>query len=335
MMYKLIAAFLIIFFLAAASCGASLLDYQKRVFRAAEQIERIKTDSQYSEEGASYVKRLLPKSERVDANGQPMMVDNTWLHILLDSYLSEHNPQRKRAELDEAAGRLIALDQHLRSLIDHTARNNASAERERLRQILARPEFQTQDKSPMAAFIKKLKQRIANALRDLWDQIFGKLQPASPQAVWLIKALILVVLAAAVILAVRTLMKVKRTQRLRKKRTILGEQIQSDTKPRDLAESAMAAARAGDFRTAIRRLYIALLYELAERNLIELEINATNRDYLNRVSQLAPLAAPMRYLTEKFDYFWYGKFPSTEDDFRDYFLHYLKAAELARGLSSA
>ena len=114
---------------------------------------------------------------------------------------------------------------------------------------------------------------------------------------------------------------------------MLGEEIPADGTSRQLAEAGLAAARAGDFRTAVRKLYVSLLYELSERNLIELEDSATNHEYLNKASRLSGLAGPMRYLTDRFDYVWYGMFPSSEDDFAAYLVHYEEAMARARTLS--
>jgi hypothetical protein len=69
---------------------------------------------------------------------------------------------------------------------------------------------------------------------------------------------------------------------------------------------------------------------LSERNLIELEESATNHEYLRKASGLSGLAVPMRYLTDRFDYVWYGMFPSSEDDFAAYFVRYQEAMERAR-----
>jgi hypothetical protein len=40
----------------------------------------------------------------------------------------------------------------------------------------------------------------------------------------------------------------------------------------------------------------------------------------------------MRYLTDRFDYVWYGMFPSSEDDFAVYLARYQEAMERARML---
>ena len=120
--------------------------------------------------------------------------------------------------------------------------------------------------------------------------------------------------------------------RRKKTRLVLGEEIAADSTSRELAEAGLAAARAGDFRTAVRKLYVSLLYEMSERNLIELDDSATNHEYLTRVSRFTSLVGPMRYLTERFDYVWYGMFQSSEQDFAAYFARYEEAMERARSM---
>ena len=69
---------------------------------------------------------------------------------------------------------------------------------------------------------------------------------------------------------------------------------------------------------------------MADHDLIEIEAHVTNREYLARVSRFATLAVSMRYLTDRFDYFWYGMFPSSEADFKEYMERYSEAMEGAR-----
>jgi len=97
-----------------ASAAASLLNYEHRVVRAAELIGRVKADKDYGEEGISDIKGLLPRSEIVLYEGEETRVDNTWLYVLLDSYASEKDTSMRAARLNEALGRLRALDEHLR-----------------------------------------------------------------------------------------------------------------------------------------------------------------------------------------------------------------------------
>lgn len=326
---------LALLFAAESSAAATLLNYEHRIVRAAEQIERIKTDKDYSEEGVSYIKRLLPRSEKIEFEGRETPVDNAWLYLVLDSYTAEKDPQQRTARLNEAAGRLRALDAHLR-LAEAAPATVAGDPRDKIREILSRPAYQPEQETAVGAFVKKVMRKVRgfvseiySALTRLLERLFG----ASAGSGWISKAVLGLVLAVAVIVAARFARRLRRPQTKRKRtRLVLGEEIAADGSSRELAEAGLAAARAGDFRTAVRKLYVSLLYELSERNLIELEDSATNHEYLRKVSRLAGLASPMRYLTDRFDYVWYGMFPASADDFAAYRARYEEAMERAQKL---
>lgn len=326
---------LMLLFAAEASAASTVLNYEHRVVRAAEQIERIKADKDYGEEGVSYIKRLLPRSEQIDFESHEVAVDNTWLYVLLDSYAAENDPQQRIARLNEAAGRLRALDDHLRRA-DSAASRDSDDSRDKIREILSRRAFQPEPETPIGAFIKKVWRKV----REIRDAIFSalmrlieKLLGAGAGSGWVSKAVLVLVLGAALIAAAVMVRRVRRPQPKRKKtRLVLGEEVAADGASSELAEAGLAAARAGDFRTAVRKLYVSLLFELSERNLIELDDSATNHEYLRKASRLTGIAGPMRYLTERFDYVWYGMFPSSEDDFASYLARYDEAMERARTL---
>ena len=328
---------LILMLLLAAdiSVAATLLNYEHRVVRAAEQIERIKADKEYDEEGISYIKRLLPRSEQVEFEGRETQVDNTWLYAILDSYTTQKDPQRRVALLNEAVGRLRALDAHLRRA-EAEASGQVNDPRDKIREILSRPAFQPEKETAVGAFVKRILRmvrgfigEIYSALTRLLERLFG----AGSSGGWISNLVLILVLAAAAIIALRFASGLRRPQGKRKKtRLVLGDEVAADATSRELADAGLAAARAGDFRTAVRKLYVSLLYELSERNLIELEDSATNHEYLRKASLLSGLAGPMRYLTDRFDYVWYGMFPSSEDDFATYLARYEEAMERARSL---
>jgi Domain of unknown function (DUF4129) len=337
-MTKLFAAgFLLLLGASETFAAATLLNYENRVVRAAEQIERIKADKEYSEEGIDYIKRLLPRSEQVEFEGREVGVDNSWLYALLDSYRAERDPQQQIARLNEVGGRLRALDEHLRR-VEATGSGETASPRDKIREILSRPAYQPERETVVGAFIKKVLRTIRgfigeiySALQRLIEKIFG----VGGQGGWIPKLLLIVVLGVAVIMVARmaSRIRVPRAKRKKKTRLILGEEVAADGTSRELADAALAAARAGDFRNAVRKLYVSLLYELSERNLIELEESATNREYLRKVSRFTALVGPMRYLTDRFDYVWYGMFPSSEEDFAAYLATYLEAMAGAQTLS--
>ncbi len=334
-MKKTIAAMLIILLAAIESLAAgALLDYENRVFRAAEQIERIKADPIYAEEGIEHIRELLPISETVYMNAQNIKVDNAWLHTLITTYQIEKDPQIQLAKLTEAGGRLRALDDHLRE-IDLAQMSEAEQKnpRTRVQEILNRPEFKPKNQNKVVAFIKGIWDGVRNFFSEMLEavrRLLGKLFGSTTQGSVLSIVFVLLILAAIGFLVVRAVRKARPRRRRPKKRTILGEEIDVGATADELAERAYAAARAGDFRNAVRKLYIALLYDLSERRLIELEESATNHEYLTRLSGKGALTTAMAYMTDRFDYFWYGMFPTSGDDFSAYQARYKEAIQSAQ-----
>jgi hypothetical protein len=303
--------------------------------RAAEQIERIKADRDYGDEGIAYIKRLLPRSEQIEFDNRSVEVDNTWLYVLLDTYAAQKDPQQRVAMLNEAVGRLRALDEQLRK--SEAAASSDQNAREKIREILSRRAYRQEQDTAIGAFVKRVKRKVDVILLEIkmtliraLERLFG----AGAQSAWFSILVLLAVLVTAVIVIARLARRFRVPRAKRKKtRLVLGEEIAADGTSRELAEAGLAAARAGDFRTAIRKLYVSLLFELGERNLIELEDSATNHEYLRKVSRFNALAAPMRFLTDRFDYVWYGMFNSSEEEFAAYLARYQEAMERARVLS--
>lgn len=335
-MSKLPVTFLLTLVLGVDGAASSrLLDYELRVVQAAEQIDRIRSDREQGEEGINNLRQWLPRSEEIEYQGSKIVIDNSWLHEILDSYVAEKDPQQRLARLNEAGGRLRALDDHLRRAVA-TESGDVAAQRDKIREILSRPAYQPEPQTLVGAFVKKVLRKVRGFISEIYSaltRLLEKVLGASANSGWVSNLLLIAVLAAALVVAVRLGRRIRRPQRNRKRtRLVLGEEVSVDATSGELAEAGLAAARAGDFRTAVRKLYVSLLYELVERNLVELEESATNHEYLSKASRFSGLAGPMRYLTDRFDYVWYGMFPSSADDFAAYYARYEEAMKRARAL---
>ncbi len=66
-------------------------------------------------------------------------------------------------------------------------------------------------------------------------------------------------------------------------------------------------AQAGDYRTAVRLLYLSTLLRLEERNLLRYDRTLTNREYLRQVADHPALAGELRPVVDTFDEVWYGQ----------------------------
>jgi hypothetical protein len=340
MMMKRIALIHLLLVAAALDVSAeTLLRYENRVARAAEQVARIKSDAEYEASGIEDIRQLVPAQEMVEHEGRRLSVNNTWLHMALDGYEAEDDPQAKKAKLAEIGDRLTALDASLIRAAETSLQIDSNPNsRERLREILNRPEYHEKKESRLAAFIKEIRTKVINFLAEIWrafGRMLQKVFGSGAEGSIVSMILMIVVLGVLVYFIVLLVMQIRPRRKKARKRTVLGEEIEATATPGDLFEAAMAAARAGDFRGAVRKLYISLLYELSERNLIELEANATNHEYLTRLSQYGALVPPLSEMTDRFDVSWYGLLPTTPEEFAAYVARYKEARERVQTLTPA
>ena len=81
-------------------------------------------------------------------------------------------------------------------------------------------------------------------------------------------------------------------------------------------EAIQQAIGNGDFRQAIRLLYLQSLKRLSDRGYIEWKINKTNSDYINEVRE-RQWHSLFRMLTMRFEYAWYGERNIDKNDFEN------------------
>ena len=98
-------------------------------------------------------------------------------------------------------------------------------------------------------------------------------------------------------------------------REILGEQFDADLTSDDLLRTAAEMARKGEYRLAIRRAYLALLYELEQRGKLHLHRAKTNRDYLGELQHESSMYPSVATLTSNYERVWYGHGAATMEDY--------------------
>ena len=82
----------------------------------------------------------------------------------------------------------------------------------------------------------------------------------------------------------------------------------------ELDEKINTAIRVGDHRLAIRFLYIKTLQLLHQKSLIRYHAESTNETYVKQMSQSVK-GKDFLFLTQVFEYVWYGEFPLTPEQF--------------------
>lgn len=87
----------------------------------------------------------------------------------------------------------------------------------------------------------------------------------------------------------------------------------------DLAlKRAEELSTGGDYRTAVRYLYLSSLLLLEERGLLRYDRSLTNREYLRTLAHQPRLAAVLRQVIDVFDRVWYGFQPISRESYEAY-----------------
>ena len=108
-------------------------------------------------------------------------------------------------------------------------------------------------------------------------------------------------------------------------RAFVGDAVKTATDD-DAAPTTPAAARAaasqlaerGDYRAAVRQLYLAALLTLQDRRIVVRDPSLTNREVLARTPAAHPVHAPLAAVVEVFDDVWYGVHEPDQATFVDY-----------------
>ena len=233
--------------------------------------------------------------------GQSVPVDNGWLREALKS----GDP-----DLQTIAARLGAI-------LDALAQPDSSAPPDapaRLKQILDNPPFKEPPANPDAGrWWRDFWDWVGRVLEALLRPIGTTARPASQTIGWVILVVGGLLLAGVIgylLLGLR--------------RNMAAEARAADDDPeagltaRTALDQAGEVARGGDYRTAMRYLYLSALLWLDERDMLRYDRALTNREYLDRLRDNSALRERLRPVVETFDQVWYGHAPLDAQSFATY-----------------
>ncbi|MCA9899559.1 MAG: DUF4129 domain-containing protein [Anaerolineales bacterium] len=167
--------------------------------------------------------------------------------------------------------------------------------------ILSQPEFNYAPEEPN--FLQKIWQDIRQAIEDFWLRLFPEGSSFSlplNDAVMIVAG---VLVAIALAYALRGILgDLTADAALSAEEELGGEPLTADL----ALQKAQEFSTGGDFRTAVRYLYLSSLLLLEERGLLRYDRSLTNREYLRSVAHRPELAAILRDVIDVFDRVWYG-----------------------------
>jgi hypothetical protein len=288
-----------LFFIAAASAQPQLPDlaaytgWVREAFAAAQRNDRLGLE-QVAERLIATTSVSLPEDKTI-------AVDNGWL----------------RDALAETEPDLTAISARLGAILDALAQPDSSAPadaRTRLQEILNNPPFKQPE--PAAA--------TSNWWRDFWEWVgrllegivrpIGSMPRATGEAIgWVtlgIGALLLVGVIGYLLLGLR--------RNLAAEARAATDDPEAGLTAKAALDQASEVARSGDYRSAMRYLYLSALLWLDERDLLRYDRALTNREYLDRVRDNAALRARLQPVVETFDRVWYGHMTLDAESFAAY-----------------
>jgi hypothetical protein len=214
---------------------------------------------------------------------------------------------------------------------------DATAARDAAKRILARPEFQTAPQRPKDAPEDGPESQgwLAKLWNDFWKAIFEWLRRRAPQdqpiapsgglADPMVGANAVMLVAVALVAGVLLALLLHGWKRKKPENAAVDEAAAVDETP--LSDEPMSAlsrppegwatiadqlAAQGQFRDAIRHLYLALLSRLHRDGAIDYDPTCSNWEYLSAFKGPPELKPPLRELTRRFDFVWYGNLDASQ-----------------------
>lgn len=233
-------------------------------------------------------------------------------------------------DCESAEAEVISGLQQLRAARKLQVEVDAEASRADAQAILARPEFQTVPPTPEAdeekaadeeeSWFWKWWDRVWDALRDFLkdnrsdppDNVSNAPLGGPLGAASVVMVLVLVLIVLVVVVLVMRFAKKDETVGPDVATSPLEEGLSSDpmsalSRPaRTWASLADELAARGEYREAIRHLYLALLARLHAEGRITYDPSRSNWEYLRELKASAAVKGAFRELTRRFDFAWYG-----------------------------
>lgn len=215
---------------------------------------------------------------------------------LISDLLRTDPPDLGRAE------RLVGLLKQAHA--EWPAPRHAARDVQSLNRILSTSEFQWTEESqtPLQAWLNSQLERFLRWWYDLLARLLG---PALGSGIGSIAVPVisLVILLGALAVALRSLWFSFAPQAALDSDADEDLDLITSTEALRLAEER---SQQGDYRSAVRYLYISCLTSLEDRKLLRYDRSLTNREYLRAVKDRPELAATLADLIEVFERVWYG-----------------------------
>jgi hypothetical protein len=251
---------------------------------------------------------LLVVAERWEQNRQVRLDDGTLVN--LDHTLWLNQLRAEKPDRDHLLNSLNAvLNAHWTP-----GKTPPQLETSSLRQILARPEFQWQSTEQQTNWLKDLLNRFLEWLSGLLGKPVSFSAPDNQtlQIFGICAALFIGVILVYILRGMFT--DLAADADLNAKNGSNEESLSAET----ALEHAEGLSNQGNYRLAVRYLYLSALLILNERGFLYYDRTRTNREYLRDLNSLPQIAVLLRSVIDVFDKVWYGFQPLDAETYQLY-----------------
>ncbi|MCS6873506.1 MAG: DUF4129 domain-containing protein [Pyrinomonadaceae bacterium] len=320
---KIRLCFAVLLLANVAFSAISLEEYQAK-------LHKLKSELILSDEKDSTLfdraRKDFPNRVTIESGNSRFEISNEWLLSKLEKIQNSSGEERK-SNVDETLKTIeYALKEVEKLKQTKTASLSKSEAKKKLEQILSKPEYLKPEEKEPNAFEKF----IENILRWLQRNSPKPVIPEASSETQKILSLVLQIIITVLLCVLIGILFYRLTLRSTSNNTlseedetiVLGEKLSKTNSSEDLLSEAKRLVEEGNMRLAIRKAYIALLYELANRKILRLSKNKTNRDYLEEVKHNLEIYPSFCSMTKSFERAWYGFRNLTRSDWENFMATY-------------
>jgi hypothetical protein len=252
--------------------------------------------------GLEAVAENLTSIEAVQsAEGARIPVHNEWL----------------AQELGEADPDLDQIGDRLGALLDALAQPESAVPddaQQRLDDVLNNPPFASDSEAADGDWVQAFFDWLSDTLDRILSPVGEAGSAAGPLIQWILIAICVLLLGGVL---VYLLLHMRRSL-TREAQAAPESDFEAQLTATSALQQATSLARDGDYRTAVRYLYLSSLLWLDERELLRYDRALTNREYVASLASNPDLQARLVPIVETFDRVWYGHTTLDADSFQAY-----------------
>lgn len=310
------------FIIANTSLFLTLEEYLEKLYRLKMELLLSKSIHLSIEQA----KEHFPKQVTIQGKNFRFEVSNEWLLSNLDKISNSDDDLEKEILISETIQMIDSIIFEIERIqTDQPSKLTKDESKKKLEEILSRPDYLKPEKRD-SNILEKLIDRLLEWLRQNSPHPLIPAQDSNiPNAVLQILIVVLLIGLTGLLLHQVFSLYFKKHEILPQQDTIiLGEELSKNDTPKSLFAEAESLAKEGKLRLAVRKAYISMLYELANRKILKLSKNKTNRDYLKEIKRNTKIYTSFNMMTENFERAWYGLGEPTNKDWEDFKNAYLE-----------